>query len=244
MPYKEENKIIWEEFLTNVDIEFAGYVPKIYNNNYHNAIIIEPREHQDLRLSIRSTMYYLNNSDSQIKWGLQIFHGNKNKDYIKKIINGWKGVELVNIGIDDFTNIEHSQYMESHLFWEKVKGTKVLIFQTDSVLLRSGIDEFLGYDYIGAPWRKLKEGQIVGNGGLSLRTKDVMLKITQENGVPEEQIWEDIYFMKHMKGVGVADYETAKRFSMEDIYSPNPLGVHNPIRHVEPHKLREVLLKK
>ena len=43
MLYKEENKIIWEEFLTNVDIEFAGYVPKIYNNNYHNAIIIEPR---------------------------------------------------------------------------------------------------------------------------------------------------------------------------------------------------------
>jgi hypothetical protein len=244
MQYKEENKIIWEEFLTKIDLEFSGYIPKICDNTEFYAVIIEPREHVDLRLSIRSTMFYLNETQSPIKWGLQIFHGNKNKEYINNIVKGWKGVELVNMEIDDFTNIEHSQYMESPQFWEKVKGTKVLIFQTDSVLLREGIDEFLGFDYVGAPWRKPKEGQIVGNGGLSLRTKEIMLKITQENGIPEEQIWEDIYFMKHMKGVGVADYETAKRFSMEDVYSPNPLGVHNPIRHIEPNKLREVLLNK
>lgn len=242
MSYKEENTIIWNDYLKKVDLEFAGYIPKIYKDTNYYAVIIEPREHIDLRLSIRSTMFYLNETNSTKKWGLQIFHGKNNKCFIEKMTQNWKNVELVNIGVDELTNITHSEYMESPEFWRKVKGDKVLIFQTDSVLLREGIDEFLEFDYIGAPWRKPKEGQMVGNGGLSLRTKEIMLKITEENGIPNEQIWEDIYFMKHMKGVGVADYETAKRFSMEDVYSPNPLGVHNPIRHIEPNKLREVLL--
>jgi hypothetical protein len=57
-----------------------------------------------------------------------------------------------------------------------------------------------------------KEGQMVGNGGLSLRTKDVMIKICEENPVTE-QIWEDIYFMKHMKGVGVADVKPRRNLA-------------------------------
>jgi hypothetical protein len=132
--------------------------------------------------------------------------------------------------------------METVDFWKKVKGKKTLIFQTDSLLLRDGIDEFLNYDYIGAPWRKPKENQWVGNGGLSLRTVSKMIEIC-ENYPTEEQILEDIYFMKHMKGNGVADIETAMKFSMEDVFSPNPLGVHNPIRHIEPEQLRKVLYK-
>lgn len=237
-----ESKIIWDEYLNYVEEELLGYIPIIARDSGYTAVIIEPREHEDLLLSIRSTMFYLNETDSKIKWGLQIFHGNKNEDLIKRMTRTWKNVECVNMGIDNFTNIEHSEYMETADFWRKVKGNKVLIFQTDSLLLRSGIDEFLEYDYIGAPWRKPKEGQMVGNGGLSLRTKDVMIKICEENPVTE-QIWEDIYFMKHMKGVGVADVETAKKFSMEDVYSPNPLGVHNPIRHIEPNLLEKVLFK-
>ena len=60
---------------------------------------------------------------------------------------------------------------------------------------------------------------------------------------PTEQIWEDIFFIKHLKGEGVADYETAKNFSMEDVYSVNPFGVHNPIRHIDSELLRSVLFK-
>jgi hypothetical protein len=31
---------------------------------------------------------------------------------------------------------------------------------------------------------------------------------------------------------------------MEDVFSKNPLGVHNPIRHIEPKQLKKVLFKK
>ena len=188
-------------------------------------------------------MFYLNETNSPIKWGLQIFHGNQNKELVENIKLSLGNVVLTNIGIDNFTHTEHSRYMESVEFWRQVKGTKALIFQTDSLLLRSGIDEFLSYDYIGAPWRKPKENQWVGNGGLSLRTVSKMIEICENNSVTED-ILEDIYFMKYMEGNGVADIETAMKFSMEDVFSPNPLGVHNPIRHIGPEQLKKVLYKK
>jgi len=238
----EESKKIWDQFIAEEQIRYSSYKPSIYNDTDYYAVIIEPRNHTNLLTVIKSTMFYLNENESPNKWGLQIFHGNKNKNLVKGIELSLGNVITTNIGVDDFTHEEHSRYMETADFWKKVKGKKTLIFQTDSLLLRDGIDEFLNYDYIGAPWRKPKENQWVGNGGLSLRTVSKMIEIC-ENYPTEEQILEDIYFMKHMKGNGVADIETAMKFSMEDVFSPNPLGVHNPIRHIEPEQLRKVLYK-
>jgi len=240
--YNIEAKKIWESYQEKVDKEFSMFIPYVEKHTRHYAVIIEPREHKDLLLTLRNTMFYLNETDSKIKWGLQIFHGTKNEAYIKKITKQWSNVQYVNIGVDNLTNIEHSEYMESNDFWLKVLGEKALIFQTDSLLLREGIDEFLEFDYVGAPWRKPKENQLVGNGGLSLRTVTKMIDVCYKHK-PTEQIWEDIFFMKHLAGKGVADVETAKRFSMEDVYSVNPLGVHNPIRHIDPELLRSVLFK-
>ena len=240
--YKEENSVIWKQFLLEEYVKYIDYVPYIPKETDYYAVIIEPRLHPDLLTVIKSTMFHLNKTNSPIKWGLQIFHGNQNEKLINNITTLFDNVVTVNIGVNNLTNIEHSEYMETVDFWGKVKGNKALIFQTDSLLLRSGIDEFLDYDYIGAPWRKPKEGQWVGNGGLSLRTVSKMIEICENNPVTE-QIWEDIYFMKHMKGIGVADIETAMKFSMEDVFSPNPLGVHNPIRHIGPEQLKKVLYK-
>lgn len=238
----EECKKIWNSYQEKVDKELSIYVPYIEKNTKHYAVIIEPREHPDLLLTLRNTMYHLNESNSRIKWGLQIFHGTQNEKYVKKLTKNWLNVNYVNIGRDNLTNIEHSEYMESNDFWLKVLGEKALIFQTDSLLLREGIDEFLEFDYVGAPWRKPKENQLVGNGGLSLRTISKMVEICDKHK-PTEQIWEDIFFIKHLAGQGVADVETAKKFSMEDVYSSNPLGVHNPIRHIDPEILRSILFK-
>lgn len=238
----EESKKIWEQFLMEEYVKYLNYVPYIPKETDYYAVIIEPRIHTDLLTVIKSTMYHLNETDSEIKWGLQIFHGNQNKEAVENIKLSLDNIITTNMNVDNLTNIEHSEYMETVDFWKKVKGNKALIFQTDSLLLRGGIDEFLNYDYVGAPWRKPKENQWVGNGGLSLRTVSKMIEICENNPVTE-QIWEDIYFMKHMKGIGVADIETAMRFGMEDVFSPNPLGVHNPIRHITPEQLKKVLYK-
>lgn len=64
-----------------------------------------------------------------------------------------------------------------------------LIVQADGYVINGPAwrDEFLQFDYIGAPWRKW---QIVGNGGFSLRSRR-MLKFTsqycpEENAHPED----------------------------------------------------------
>ena len=58
-------------------------------------------------------------------------------------------------------------------------GEKILIYQEDSILFRSNIDMFLHYDYIGAPFPKYQNDTPngVGNGGFSLRSKSIMIKI-------------------------------------------------------------------
>jgi hypothetical protein len=243
MKSNEESKKIWNQFLIDEYSKYKDFnlfIPKV--TDYY-AVIFETRIHPHLLTVIKSTLFHLNKTNSPIKWGLQIFHGNQNKKIIENITTKFDNVVATNLEIDNVSKEEYNDILLTSDFWKQVKGTKALIFQTDSLLLRGGIDEFLEYDYVGAPWRKPKENQWVGNGGLSLRTVSKMIEICENNPVTE-QIWEDIYFMKYMKGIGVADIETAMRFSMEDVFSPNPLGVHNPIRHIGPEQLKKVLYKK
>ena len=239
---KKFNVTLWDSYLRKMEDELSWYTPSIKSDTDYYAITIEPRTHKDIYITMKTCMYYLNENNSDKKWGLQIFCGNKNFEFFKEMVKDWGDVDIVNTEVDDFTKVEYNQYLRTPEFWEQVRGKKVFTFQLDSILLRSGIDEFLKYDYVGAPWRKPKEDSLVGNGGLSLRTKDVMIDICKNNPT-EEVIWEDIYFVKHLKGKGVPDVDTACKFSMEDVYSPNPLGVHYPIKHIEPNLLSEVLFK-
>jgi len=62
--------------------------------------------------------------------------------------------------------------LQQSYFWEKLHGDKILIWQEDSIVFRKIEDKFLKYDYVGAPW----ENHRVGNGGISLRSRQTMLR--------------------------------------------------------------------
>jgi hypothetical protein len=68
----EESKKVWEQFLTEEYVKHVGYIPHISTETDYYAVIIEPRVHSDLLTVIKSTMFYLNETNSPIKWGLQI----------------------------------------------------------------------------------------------------------------------------------------------------------------------------
>jgi hypothetical protein len=55
-------------------------------------------------------------------------------------------------------------------------------------------------------------------------------------------MWEDIFFTKYLKSDKLPDLETAMKFSVEDVFHPNPLGIHNPIK--TPVYLVDLLLNK
>jgi hypothetical protein len=230
---------IWNKHLENMKKKLVDYVPSLPVDSDYFAVIVEPRVDENIETIIKTVMYYL--EDSSKKWGLQIFHGTKNVEQILSITKNWNNVSFVNLGKDNLTKREYNDMMMTTDFWNKVKGKKILSFQNDSILLKGGIDQFLEYDYIGAPWIKPKEGYFVGNGGLSLRNKDKMIEICTLNDDKSNIPQEDIFFVKNLKGEGVADIETAYNFSMEDIFSEHAMGLHNPIK-IDPNLLEKMLL--
>lgn len=134
---------------------------------------------------------------------------------------------------------DYNQLLTSPVFWDNIKYEKVLIFQHDSELLRSGIEEFLQYDYIGAPWKFQEHG---GNGGLSLRTVEVMREVTKKFPYNASLGYEDVYFSNHVKQVGgnLAPREACSKFSCETIFQLGTLGAHAIDKYLSPEECIQI----
>ena len=118
-------------------------------------------------------------------------------------------------------------------FWETfLDFDRVLIFQTDSGLLKKGIEKFYEYDFIGSPWfTHLPEYYpYCCNGGFSLRNPKVMFDISQKYHWGKN-MGEDMFFTRHILDdkMGIlAPYEIAKKFSVEALFELGTLGYHKP----------------
>jgi uncharacterized protein DUF5672 len=132
----------------------------------------------------------------------------------------WVKNEVIN-SIQDYNRL-----LTSKRFWRAMPSEKVLIIQHDSMLLREGIEEFMEWDYVGAPWSFQTFG---GNGGLSLRDVKAMLKVIDNftwQFHPEGN--EDVWFCNcmHQLGMNLAPRDVCSRFSVESIYQLGTLGYH------------------
>lgn len=128
-------------------------------------------------------------------------------------------------------NYNHFVVKELHKY---IKTDYILLIQHDGYVINGDAwtDEFLDYDYIGAPWM-YKDGRNVGNGGFSLRStrlhkilgEDPMIEIT----CPEDEIISRLYRnYLQSKGIRFAPEELAHRFSFE-MHPPKckTFGFHN-----------------
>jgi hypothetical protein len=224
-----ENSKEWIESLR----KFENFLPTIRKNTQNCAVIIEPRKHSFLPLVIKNFMFYL-----QENWGLIIFHGDNNEEYVKNTVKEMGEVKLINIGSGNLSKIEYNKLLSSSEFYNEL-SENILIFQTDTFLRRNIPNEFLDYDYIGAPWfwsnPNYYDGILVGNGGLSFRKKTAMLEIIRKYD-KEESMNEDVYFAIGLKKekLKIPDLKIASEFSVETIYHPNPVGLHNTWIHLMP----------
>lgn len=161
----------------------------------------------------------------------------------------------------------YSQILLSSDFWMAVGGDTALIFQTDAFLCRTGIEAYLGYDYVGAPWKlcirdnKPEQGSYLcvgGNGGLSIRRRSTMLKLIEEGR--RSSIMEDFQFASWFQGMpGLGSSSGGDRGSSilllpfsesRDVFvetvTPGtldlvPLGVHKPYAYLQKHELERLL---
>lgn len=173
------------------------------------AIIIENRNISNLNSVIREHMKYLPD------WGFIHY-----KPLIKNIT-------------------DYNKLLTSLSFWESVPFDKVLIFQHDSMILRPGIDEFLEWDYVGAPWKFQMHG---GNGGLSLRSKKAMIETLSVHTWDQSKGNEDIFFSNNLIGK-LAPRCVCEKFSCETTYKLGTFGIHAIDKYLTEEEQSRILLQ-
>jgi hypothetical protein len=116
-----------------------------------------------------------------------------------------------------------------------IQTSHVLIVQWDGFVLHPSAwrDEFLSFDYIGAPWNHLPAPGNVGNGGFSLRSRRLLLALQDPAIEPAHP--EDICICRtyrgelEAQGLRFAPVELARQFSVEDDpLTPAVFGFHGP----------------
>ena len=219
----------------------------LYDDNSENgkytAVIIEPREHKALAFVLKN---FLDNLSDE--WNILIMHGNKNVDFVANIIDNdlakyRSRIQLHNLQVDNLTIDDYNQLLVNEEFYQHIPTEIFLIFQTDTMICnKDKLNEFLDYDYVGAPWSWLGSEKKGGNGGLSLRRKSKMLeKIRQCKNTEDE--YEDMYFSNSCGNLNFPKYEKAKRFSVETVYNDDSFGIHKPWSYLSEEQLQVISQK-
>lgn len=115
---------------------------------------------------------------------------------------------------------EYSRFMLKNLI-DYIETDYVLVTQWDSWVVDTSkwTDEFLSYDYVGAPWPNCAPALSVGNGGFSLRSK-ALLNFTAmadiRNPHPEDvAIIDQHNHLGSSSPISIAPLYLAKDFSFE-----------------------------
>ena len=218
--------------------ELLHFQPVVNSCSKRSAMIVETREHPYLEAVVKNVMFFLGQG-----WNLQIFHGKSNATVVRELFSDC-GAQLSLI--PEISSLsDYSKLMTSVSFWRQVKGAKILTFQTDSFLRKRGVEDFLEYDYVGAPWRKDQPWNLPdfsgGNGGISLRSKPKLIQALKR--VPWKGAAEDIYFVHSLARIGskVAPRDVCMKFATESVFSPDPFAVHKIEKYLSLQEIEQML---
>ena len=217
------------DFMRNFFIKNTSQI-HIELNKPFEAVFIE------FRNSFPHVEFLLRNAIMRVgnEWSYTVICGNLNYNSIITICNSIsKNIKVIKTEYDNLCISEYNKFLKGLDFWNLLHGEKILIFQEDTFIFNNNINNFIAYDYVGAPWVRDVLPINVGNGGLSLRSKRVMKNIiknlSNDDTFINEEIAEDTFFSKHMQRLKIgkiADYNTASYFSSELICNNESFGGH------------------
>jgi len=155
-------------------------------NSRYETVLIEYRILPHIEFIIRNTINKLHSI-----WCHTIICGNLNYDFMLEICNKINPkIKIIKTNFDNLSRNEYSNYLCTVDFWNLLTGEKILIYQEDSCIFKNNIDDFVMFDYIGAPWNSISSSNniCVGNGGFSLRTKKIMIDIINKISIEQTSI--------------------------------------------------------
>ncbi|KAK8092082.1 hypothetical protein PG997_002443 [Apiospora hydei] len=167
-----------------ISLNYAEPVRSPYNES-KVALLIENRENPILAPLMLHFM-----SVVPPDWRFRFMGSNESVQYINRSM---AIREQVNAGKLDLTYIPSnmstagqemiSRFLTNRWLYETVlqPAEWLLVFQTDSILCansRQNINDYLEYDWVGAPWNP--NGKFGGNGGLSLRRVSSIIEILRD----------------------------------------------------------------
>lgn len=133
-----------------------------------------------------------------------------------------------------FSSIHQYNLFITQELYKHVTSEFVMIIQYDGfpINLDAWTDEFLKYDYIGAPWyiQPWPLDQTVGNGGFSIRSNKFLeetAKLEYDGKIPEDVFVcrvQDKKLKSH--GIRFAPHDLAYKFSVEDMPYKGQFGFH------------------
>lgn len=154
---------------------------------------------------------------------------------------------------------------KNRTFWEALPARRVLIFQVDTLLLKPLELSLFGYGYLGGAWnpgryvseqfprysvqgecldpvweskvlcRSVPQGCLNGNGGLSIRDRDLMALICASESSADE-VPEDLFFAMHLQRYATGPMPSAvavQHFVCETAFQPEVSGLHASWRYLE-----------
>ena len=198
----------------------------------YEAVFLEFRWFPHIEFILRNSIIKLGD-----KWSQTVVCGRQNYDNMKTMCESISSnIRIINLDIDGLTpTTSYNDLLTSESFWRSFRGEKILIHQEDSCIFKNNVDDFLKFDYIGAPWDTDKEwvqtsGLKIpaGNGGFSLRTKSIMIQVIQQyprNPGDEEDVYFSRMIQDHNLGVFPTAFE-AYAFSSEGIVNRDSFGGH------------------
>lgn len=238
-------------------LEDQNFIIKNKSENTKVAVIIEPRKHEFSKGVIYNIMYMLGPG-----WNLHIFTSKESKEWYKDLFPNWEFL-ITEIGVPDLTLEMYSQLLLNSHFWNTIKEENILIFQTDTMMFNSNINDFLEYDFVGANFFNSLDQSIHNggnNGGFSFRHKTAMLdclknvsaqkffEYRSSNGKSNYicPLHEDVYYSTacEILNKNLCPVEKRKEFSIEDGREENytkPIGCHRFAADENSHIMYNIL---
>lgn len=245
---QNKNNIVSKELedFSNLCLSYSNKQINVRNKSIkrkgiYEAVYIEFRSLKHSEFIIKNCIIKLHD-----KWSHTVICCNDNYMHTVDLcsrIN--KNVNIIKLDITNATYNDYNNLLLSKEFWELLNGEKILIYQSDSLIYNSNIDDFLKYDYIGMPFlikHYILSPSSVGNGGLSLRSKKTMLDVLNNTNCNKkcsniaehfrvqhkfDNIPEDIFFSQNIQNLKlglVPDDNVGKLFALSD--NINCFGMH------------------